>query len=398
MRRPSSPPRPKKNPTGRLTKSLVRVGLVISCAVLVAGCAHLDLGIVDRDDLAKALEDRGIDSHRVVMPYQLTPEMRQWADDNIPDWLEDRDKLKILRDRLLDPNEMSLSYAWGYTGTAMEVFEERRANCLAFTFLFVGMARHLGVPVYFLRVENVETFRRRGDLVVVSDHIAVGHGDGTVRMILDFSQDPQDDPRFVHRISDLEAIAMFHSNRGAEALQRGNAEEALPWLRVAVRLAPDLANSWVNLGVAVRRLGDEDAAEMAYKRALERDPSVYSAYQNLAALMRHQGRVEEAEAYESGLVRAANENPYTFLALGDISLRSGRLEDAERFYRRAVRLTDDDADVYAALGHLALAAGDEEKARKWLRRAERIRRDSSGEAGRLAALRQELRDASRDEI
>ncbi|MCG8456138.1 MAG: tetratricopeptide repeat protein, partial [Holophagales bacterium] len=281
-------------------------------------------------------------------------------------------RLERLAEALLDSDKMRLEYSWGYTGTAREVFTSRRANCLAFTNLFLGMAREVGVEVHFVSIENVETFRREGDLVVISDHIAVAFGDGPSRKIFDFSENPSVDLRVSRRVSDLEAIAMFHSNRGAEALQAGAVDSAVEWLELAVAIDPELPTAWVNYGVALRRAGLHSSAEDAYKQAIAVDPRSYSAYHNLAALLRSRGREEEAAAYEATLAQAPSQNPYTYLSLGDLSLKAGQLEDAERYYRRAVSLApDDDAECYAALGHLAVVNGDLRLARRMLRKAER---------------------------
>ncbi|MEM6796540.1 MAG: tetratricopeptide repeat protein [Acidobacteriota bacterium] len=345
----------------------------------------MSTGPLDRTSLSKVLEHQGIDPRRVVLPYEMTEEMRYWAREAAGSG-SDLDRLISLRDRLLDPNALEVQYTWSYTGTASEVFHNREANCLAFTNLFLGMARYLEIPAYFLAVENVETYRRDGDLVIVSDHVAVGYGESFDVRVFDFSQYPEaPDQRFAKRISDLTAIAMFHSNRGAEALQKDLREEAAAWLRVAVEVDPTLVQAWVNLGVAERRLGFHEAAEAAYLRALEINPRTPSAVQNLASLLRVLDRVQEAESYEAALAEASTQNPYTFLNLGDISLEGGRYEDARRFYRRAVSLSRN-AETYAALGYAEAAAGDLRKARKMLRRAQRI--NASHE--RVAALKSRL--------
>lgn len=341
-------------------------------AVFAAGCGTSTVTL-ERHRLGEDLAQRGVDPKLVILPFGLTDEMREWARTNVPNILNDETKLEVLRDRLLDSSTMKVEYEWGYTGTAIEVFEKRRANCLAFTNLFVGMARELGLAVYFLAVDDTETYRREGDLVVVSDHIAVGYGAQTNRRIYDFSQYAEDaDYRSVRKVSDLTAISMFHSNRGAEALRVGNVRDAVEWLTTAVEIDPELVNAWVNLGVTLRRAGQLEAAEQAYKRAIEIDPRIYSAYHNLASVLRMQGRKSEAEAFEAQLEKSPNRNPFTYLALGDISLRNGRIAEAERFYRRAINLRCEEADCYAALGQLAVANGNLKTARKMLRQAEKL--------------------------
>ncbi len=323
-------------------------------------------------ELSLILEERGLDPKQVILPYGLTDEMRGWVRDTVPDTINHPAKLEWLRERLLDPKQMKVEYEWGYTGTAIEVFEQRRANCLSFTNLFVGMARELGVPVYFVAVDNTEQFLKVGDLVVVSDHVAVGFGPGLDREIFDFSENPVEDYRQVRRISDLTAIARYHSNRGAEAIQARDMPGALRWLRTAVLIDPNLSNAWVNLGVVLRRLNEWPEAEAAYRKALEINPSVFSAYHNLASLLRLQKREDEAIAYEVALEKSPNRNPFTYLLLGDISRENGRLAEAERYYRRAVNLGRDKAECFAALGHLALQNGDLKTARRMVRQAVKL--------------------------
>ena len=338
----------------------------------------------DRQGLLQDLSARGLDPSAVTVPFQLSAEMQRWVHEVVPPKLPRKQKLERLLESLLETEQLDLQYTWGYTGTAVEVFEKRQANCLAFTNLFVGLARELGVPVRFLAVENVASYRKAENLVVISDHIAVGYGHHRELRVYDFSATGSElQPDRLRPISDLTAVAMFHSNRGAENLQAGLVVESIPWLETAVKLDEKLANAWVNLGVARRRTGDDAGAEEAYRRALAADPRTYPAYQNLTSLLASKGRHQEADEYERALFRSGAKNPYSFLSLGDLSLRSGRLAAARRFYRRAAHLGRDNAESYAALGEVAVASGDLRLARRMLRKAQK-RDDENVRVTRLA--------------
>ncbi len=355
---------------------------------LAAGAVAAQQGVTSRELLDQELSRRGMDPASVTLPFELTEEMRLWAHEIAPPRLSHPQKLERLVKALLDSDKLDLEYTWGHTGTAIEVFERQQANCLAFTNLFLGMAREVGVPVQFLAVKNVASYRKLDDLVVVSDHVAVGYGRRRVLTVYDFSEEPSDKlVEGLRRVSDLTAVAMFHSNRGAEALQLGQVDDAVRWLETAVALDPRLANAWVNLGVGRRRAGDVTGAEEAYKRALEIDARISSAYQNLASLVSFVGRGDEAREYQRVLSRAPTRNPYTFLSLGDISFRGGRLAEARRFYRRAANLARDDAESYAALGEVAAATGDLRVARKMLRKARKL----DGANPRAERLEQRIR-------
>ena len=366
--------------TSRRGVSNLASGLILCLSV---GCASTPPQLAEVP-LEKAIQQRGLAPQKVLVPFRLDDEMARWAHRAAPAELSPEQRLEALAEALLTDEALSLEYSWGFTGTAREVFETHRANCLAFTNLFLAMAREVDVPVYFLAVET-ETYRRQGEFVVISDHIAVGHGPGPEIQMYDFSQGPRGELRGVRRISDLTALAMFHSNRGAEALQQEHWVEALDSLRLAVRLQPQLASVWVNLGVARRRVGAFSGAEAAYRHALELDPLVYASYQNLTSLLHFQGREEEARAFAAALNQAPNRNPFTYLSLGDLSLRSGRLAEARRLYKRAVNLDREHAESYAALGQLAVVRGDLSTARRMLRKAQRLD-DDNARTQRLASM------------
>jgi Flp pilus assembly protein TadD len=336
---------------------------------LLNGCASH--GPVGSPELVGTLRSRGLDPANIVIPFEITDEMRAWAHAQVPDTTPSVERLDRLLAVMVDPSRLKLEYEPGHTATAREAFETRKANCLAFTSLFVGLARELGVPAFFLAVDDVERFEKDGDLMVVSGHVSGGYNvSGNQVKILDFTPRPQPGYRRVHSLSDVTAIALYYSNRGAEMIRVGRGDEALSWLRKAVAIDPELGGAWVNLGVGLRRAGDLPGAEAAYRKALEVDPEAASAYTNLAGLLRARGSDTEAEELLGLAARADGRNPFSYIALGDLSLAHGRLAEARRFYQKALRLNRDDAEAYAALGLVALAGGDRGEARRWLRKAE----------------------------
>lgn len=343
-------------------------------------------GRLDSTQMARELRKRGLDPADVVIPYEITDEMREWAHRIVPRGTDSEKRLEVLLSGLLDPGKLELQYESRYTATAQEVFQTRRANCLAFTSLFVGMAREVGVPVFYLDVDDVERFEKEGDLVVVSGHVSAGYGVGPEIKILDFSAAPQAAYRRVHPMSDLTAVALYHSNRGGELLRLGKEEEALPWLQRAVAIDPELPGAWINYGVAQRRAGNAKEAEAAYRKALEVDPNAVSAYQNLAALLRHQGKREEAEDLLALSFKLGSRNPFIYLSLGDLSLIHGRIDEARRFYKRALRLYRDSAEPYAAMGIAALASGDSGEAARWMRKAVAIDQENQRVKALVARL------------
>jgi tetratricopeptide (TPR) repeat protein len=363
--------------------------LAASVAVTaLASCASTgQTRTVSRVEIESLLRSRGLEPTHVVVPYRLSADMKKWLVEHVPKALPNHeDRIVYLSRSLFQSPDFQIEYIRGYTGTAMEVFETHQANCLAFTLLFIGMARELGVPAYFLEVRDSENYRKEGDLIVVSDHVAVGYGPSHDLRIIDFGAREDAPYRRITLIDDYRAIAMFYSNRGAEELRSGRFDEALDWLRSAVAIDPEYAGSWVNLGVAHRRSGDIENAEIAYRTALELDLNSTSALQNLAALLHFKGQEEEALDLLALADKASNRNPFTYLTLGDLHMRHGRMAEAGRFYRKAIKRQGENAESLAAMGLWTLEQGDQKSARTWLKRAE----DLDKEAARVALLRRRL--------
>lgn len=335
-------------------------------------------------DLRPTVLEKGLDPEPILQPLKLDEVARSWVRDKIPRGAPEVRQLEYLLEALQHGDGMAFEYAAGHTGTVQEVFETGRYNCLSFSMLFVAMAREVGLPAYYLKVDHLEDYEREGDLVVLSRHITAGYGFVKDRTVLEFDLGPEISYNLAYPISDLEALALYYSNRGAERLRQGRAEDALKELEIAVTLDPKSSQAWINLGVAHRRLGDLEGAEVAYLRAIEIEKGSPAAFHNMVVLLRLRGEEDAAGEVLAQLAKRRNRNPFTFLALGDLSLDEGRVDDAGRFYRRALRLAKFEAEPRAAMGQWALASGQRDKAATWLERASEI----DSESPRVRDLRQ----------
>lgn len=321
-------------------------------------------------------------------PWSTTPAMRDWLEHEVRNvGTEDQRMLRLLHAL----ERRHLVYDDTSTGTAAEVFQSGRFNCLGVAHLVVGLARELGIDAYYVRVASPDTFGQRGDLVLAASHIAAGWGPPAQIRIVEYGVGDESRSRPLGAMTDTRAVSLHYANRGAEMLVLGEAELARQWLVAALQLDPQAGAAWVNLGVARRRLGRADAAEEAYLQALALDPGDRSALQNLATLEQISGDEGRARSMLQTLARARHRNPLTYLALGDLHLRSGQPAEAGPFYRRAVRLGGDSATVLAARGQWHLALGDPEAARRWLDRA----RGLDPADARVRALQSALADTDR---
>jgi Tfp pilus assembly protein PilF len=342
--------------------------LVAACAgALAAGCAAAPPTV----GLAESLRQRGVPPE-ALEPIEVSDEMRAFARSKVPRLPWPKLQLEALLASLLEREEAPFLYTSGAVTSAREAWRTGRANCLTFAHVFVALAREIGLDAYYLRVGDLMSYEKQGDLIVAADHVTAAFGRPQERLILDFSSQPTQGYRNVDRISDLAALALHYSTLGAERIRAGDLAGARDLLDLSVRIEPTVADGWLNLGVVQMREQDVAGAERSYRRALEADPQRSSAYANLARLLDVGGRDEEAREIRALAQRADNRNPYSYLALGDIALRERRLDDAESLYRRARRLAPDDAETAAALGRVALERGRRRAARNLLDQAELI--------------------------
>jgi Flp pilus assembly protein TadD len=346
--------------------------------LLATLCVGVRAGAADSAAaLRQQLEADGIDASKVVIPFELSPEIRAWVRQHSQPSLTINQELADLLAYLQDQSEKHLVYKRGYTGTASEVFATSKFNCLGFSYLFVGIARELGIDAYFLKMERIRRFGRQGGYIIVSGHMTAGYGAPTQRVALEFGA--ADDPTGYatgRMVSDREAVALYYSNRGTELLRQGRPRDALDWMQMAVKIDPQLPDAWVNLGVIQRRLHQLDAAEASYRRAIQLDSNQISAYYNLSILLRLRGDTDAFRRLIEIVDQRTNKNPYTFLALGDLSMNHGDLEDAFQYYRRAFKLKRNDVEIQAALGMWAIRAGELQQAEKWLRKARNLNADN----------------------
>jgi Flp pilus assembly protein TadD len=355
-----------------------RTAILLCVLTLVAGPALAKRG----PSLEQQLEALGL-SH-IEVPFDVTPEMVEWAMSVVPIRATKEIQINNLLVGLQQSKEINLQYDSRANATAKEAFATGEANCLSFTFLIVGLAKELGLELDLMKIEDVLDLSEDGDLVVIENHVTAAWGPPLHRMVLEFTPNARFHYKDLRPLTELQAIALYYSNLGADAIREDRLEDAAEALVIASKLDPTSSTTWTNLGVARRRLGQLDEAELAYKAALEVNPLATSAHHNLAALLAMTGREDQAIEILEKLEVLKHSEPYPLLALGDIHRSRGELDQAEHYYRQAGRSRPGEAAHLAALGEIALDRGDQNKAERYLRRARR-REEGHSRVQRLSA-------------
>ncbi len=332
--------------------------------LLLDGSAALAASAAPSHDAwSSAIARRGLDPALVPNPIDVTPEVKAAAAAVTGAAGGTIEELKRIQAALFDKTKFTFDYDAGLTETASEALASGHGNCVSFTNLFIAMGRARGLKVRAGYMTPHDNGRRRGDLVVLSTHVVAMYPLHDRFVVFDFYRVREDPTTQIRLLDDFELAALYVNNRAVEALAAGRYDLAADRLAAVLKLFPDFAAGYANLGVLERRRGDVAGALDAYRHALEIDPKDPGISSNLAALYMSLGRVREAKAAVL-LADWRRATPFTLLARGDLEAVDGRYKSALRFYRQAARRDPKLAEPHAAMARVALATGRLDDARR----------------------------------
>jgi len=346
-----------------------RLGLVIAACLAAQVAARAD------DAWSRSLRRRGVDPELVANPIAITNEVQQAADELSGNGGSAVDQLKRLQSALFDPDRFTFDYDAKLTYTAAEALAARRGNCVAFTNLFIAMARARGIRVKAGYMAPRVAGEKRGDLVYVNTHVVAVYQLHDRFVVFDFYRTRVDEVPRIRLLDDFELAALYVNNRAVDALSRGELIAAEAQLEAVVRLAPRFVGAQGNLGVLKRRRGDVSGALDAYRAALVLEPHNPTILANLAALYLGMGRTREAES-ALRLADLSTATTYTILARGDLEAADGNPDEALSFYRRAARLDATIPDPYLAIARLEKGRGRLAEAQRAAGRALKVAPES----------------------
>ena len=334
----------------------------ILVACVLNGCRFIDIDFEgDRVLLARVMEQK-VDRYPEVDPLQINQEIRVLVDKAVQDEDENEGRLRKLLLLLYGSDGLALRYAPEVTHTAIESFAARQGNCLSVMNLFVAMARYAGIDANFQTVKVRPNWDRRGNLVVLSQHInATGRFGPHRSYVSDFTPEVSLQQFTSTTLTDAQARSLYFTNIGVEALIEGNSEEALDFLKNALFLDPDSSVAWNNIGAIYSDLGNSELTEFSYKMSVLKDSNSMSAIGNLAKFYRKNGQLARAKQYDRAIERFNETNPYFFYSQGSAALSDDDFVLAEELFLKAVSLMRFEPVFYQALSRLYAAKGENER-------------------------------------
>jgi len=286
-------------------------------------------------------------------------------------------RLSELLRALLDDDAYVIEYQ-ERTYTAAEAFRLQRANCLAFTNMFVALAREAGLTVHFQEVDIPPDWSVSGNALVQSRHIntLVDAGERG-ELVVDFNMADFRSSYDRRVISDARARAHYYSNIGVERMGAGETVLALQNFRKALAEEPAFVPAWINLAALYQNAGHGEWAEAAWRQALALDPREYVAMSNLERRYRSTGRLAEADELRGRIKWHRQRNPYYRYQLAEAAFAAARYDEAIAHLRYAISRKANEDRFYALLGLAYLRRGDTASAQRWIARAEEVAGDEA---------------------
>jgi Flp pilus assembly protein TadD len=152
-------------------------------------------------------------------------------------------------------------------------------------------------------------------------------------------------------------------------------DAAIDRYREAIRLLPDYADAYNNLGAALTTRKQLDEAVSVLKHALAIDPRHAEAHNNLGRALALQGKPLNAAAQYGEALRLNPNQPVFHYNLGLALLKLGRRAEATDHLSESVRLNPKSAEAHYELGRCLEDSGQPERGIIELREAAQLRPD-----------------------
>ena len=316
-----------------------RVSLLV-LAVLGTGCAgsRIDsVAVPTTERWKEVVAGNGTMTVSPDYPLDVTPEMVKLARE-VAGRGKPAQKLQALQNYLFDPDRFLFEYERGGTYTAIEAFDRKRGNCVAFTMLFIALGRSAGVNVQPALLKTVHERERDGELIVVNNHVVGVYKKTKGVLLYDFARSRESAPVGMRLLDDRWITAIYLNNLGVEDLRVGRLEGARERLEMAVAMAGDFAMAFNNLGVIYRRLGDHQKALNAYVLGLNGWGATPTSLNNLVLLYQMESGFGPDRDLPLPDEVSAGETVSGIMKLGHGWMARGRAERALELYGRAARM------------------------------------------------------------
>jgi len=365
----------------------VRPMLVLILMALISGCAAVDVTQQARY-APQLLDGTAVFGHPVAPAPEQDPlfvslKMREFVAQDVGGASFPHVRFRRLMHKLEQQGFFANPYDQSATFSAAQTFDQKKGNCIAYTNLFIALAREANLNARYQKVHVPPEWELSSGLLLRVNHINVHVSGvrlpsaGSDELSVDFnSVRPAQDSR-KEIISDAHAASMFYANLSIEHMREADYEQAFAYLKRAALTAKDNPDVWTNLGALYSILDHDAYAEQAYRVARGIDSQDQAAISGLAKVLLRQGRVEEAEAFAAMVLRYQRANPYYHYARAEQAFNQGAFDQALEAINQAIKLKRRNPQFYALRAATAQQLGDQRLFAKSMRLQHRFSKKES---------------------
>lgn len=280
---------------------------------------------------------------------------------------------------LLSPNGVYMltvidNYRTGrFLGSIVNTFSENFSNIYCFSteeFKEMSLTRNVFVvigskkPIDFRRldIENfygmrltdgyfIELKKKSKGLVLTDDYAPV-----------DYLLIP------VVRQYSVELASGKFSKIGDDYSQQGLLERAIVFYKRAIKINPENAGAYNNLGTVLLQKKNYKEAKMNFEKAVRLNSRFAQAYNNLGTILTQEGDLKGAiEQFKQALTIRHNFSEAQY-NLGNVFLKRGLLKQAKSCYEEIIKTDPEFAEAYNGLGNILLMEGSLDEAMEYYRK------------------------------
>ena len=169
-----------------------------------------------------------------------------------------------------------------------------------------------------------------------------------------------------------EAIVLLNLHGASNAALK-NYNAAIDSYQQALKIKPDYAEAYCNIGVALQEKGDLIAALANYKQALKIKPDYVEAHNNMAVALKDRGGMKAAIDCLRQAIKIKPDYAEGYNNLGNALWNKGDLDAALEHYKQAFKIKPDFAEAHYNMGNALRDNGDIEEAIDSYRKALKIK-------------------------
>ena len=180
-------------------------------------------------------------------------------------------------------------------------------------------------------------------------------------------------------------------NLGIIKFSKNDSAGALPLLKAATEINPNIVKFWVSYAGALIKEKKFAEAELSYEKIIKINPNYPNVYSTMGNILKEVGKFEKAEiSYKKAIANKTN-FPEDYYNLGNLLVELHKSDEAEAYFKKAIELNPDFAQAHNHLGLRMVALHKLEEAETCFTKATQLKPNYSGAHNNLGFIKKLLR-------